>query len=324
MTEPVIHFHPNRKGGLRPNDPSKPRLKLRALQAVRRVPEHPISSDLFGGVMLGLDRNDDFGTCVPTGVDNFIRMVSRSFTGSQVSQTLDTIDRWYRTQNPRFNPNVPGGVEDNGMVIQDFLSYLVREGVILAFAEIDPADDEMLKAANYLRMGPINGALLMEAQVREQYNVGLWDFDPFSPRAGGHCFTTGAYTGDDMDEEDCATWAKRVSMTARFLDAQRSEAWAVILPMHLEVAAFRSAIDIAALAAGFEGITGRPFPFPIPSPEPQPEPSPAPGGPDTGWFHLDAAVAQKVAAWATRHRWPLSDAANELLRRELHVRKEGK
>jgi hypothetical protein len=276
---------------------------------------------MFTDVRLGMDLNDQFGTCVPTAMDNFIRMVSILLTHAQVSQPIETIIEWYRTQNPQFNPNVWGGVQDEGMVIQDFLAYLAKTGVILGFAEIDTSDDEMLKAANYLAMGPINGAMLMEAQVREQYDAGIWDYDSTSPRAGGHCFVTGAYSPYDTVEEDCATWEKRVSMTARFLDRQRSEAWAVILPMHVEIPEFRESFDLSAFAAAYTDITGRAFPFPIPEPSPEP---PAPGDADDGWFHVDPPVNRAVASWALRHRWPLADAANELLRRSLHVRKEGK
>lgn len=315
MTSP-IDFHPFRKGGLKPNDPSKPRLKLRTVGAVREVPAHPLASEMFTGVLLGMDYNDRFGTCVPTGLDNFIRMVSVLLTGSQESQSIETIVRWYRSQNPNFNPDIPGGVQDEGMVIQDFLAYLVKQGVILGFAEIDVHDDEMLKAANYLAMGPVNGAELAEAQVSWQYEQGVWDVTS-SPVVGGHCFVTGAYSAGER-EEDCATWAKRVGMTARFLDAQRSEAWAVLLPMHLRHPGFRAAFDLAAWARAYEEITGRPAPFDV---EPQPEPAPTPT-PGDGWFHLDAATILAVDRWAVRHSVAHEEGPNTLLRRILHVRED--
>lgn len=319
MTEPV-HFHPSRKGGLKPNDPSKPRLRLRALGAVRVVPEHPLSSEMFTGVRLAMDLNDRFGTCVPTGLDNLRKMVTYLLTGVEQSAEITDIVTWYRTQNPRFNPDIPGGVQDEGMVIQDFLAWCVKQGIIVGFAEIDPADDEMLKAANYLAMGPLNGALLSEAQVYEQYDAGLWDYDPRSAAAGGHCFATGAYA-NGQSEEDCATWRKRVGMTATFLDRQRSEAWAVIFPAHLSNPTFRQHFDLGAFALAFEQITGRPAPFVVPNPEPSPKPvTPAPGG--EGWFRLDPETVLAVARWAKRHKVALPDAPNKLLRRELQVKEE--
>lgn len=263
----TINLHPVRKGGLRPNDPSAPRLMLRRTGAVRALPSHPLAASLFEGVDLGLDLNDRFGTCVPTGFDNFRRMVTRLLTGTSVEASIDDIIRWYRTQNPSFDPYTPGGVQDQGMVIQRFLAYLVREGVILGFAGIDPADDEMLKAADYLAMGPINGAVLTEAQVGRQYDAGFWDYVQGDPEVGGHCFVTGAYSSGPV-EETCATWGKKVGMSAAFLDLQRSEAWAVILPEHVSHPGFRAAFDLAAFAAAYTSITGRRFPVTTPGPPP--------------------------------------------------------
>lgn len=293
MTSPVIDLHPERKGGLLPPDLLRPRLLLRSTGAVRSAPAHPLASEMFTGVTLAMDLNDQFGTCVPTAMDNLRRMVTRLLTGVERQATIDDIIAWYRTQNPGFNPNVPGGVEDNGMVIQYFLEYCVKAGIILGFAEVDVHDDEMLKAVNYLAMGPLNGFTLTRAQVTTQYDEGRWYVDPASPRAGGHCTATGAYAAADPSEEDCATWQKRVQMSATFLDSQRFEAWAVIFPEHATHAGFREHFDLAAMAAAIEQITGRPAPFTV---EPVPPAPPTPQPPDNSgrWVQLDPDVAPHV------------------------------
>lgn len=278
MTEPGgIHFHPERKGGLRPNDPFKPRLLLRSTGAVRQVPEHPLAADLFGGVRLVMDLNNVAGTCVPTGFDHFRRMATQLLTGTAVEAAEHDIVTWYRTQNPQFDPGGtaddvgPGSQADQGMIIQDFLAWLTRHGLILGFAAISVGDDEMLKAAAYLAMGPINGLTLTEAQVGGQFDAGTWD-EAGGAVVGGHCVPTGAYTAADQAEEDAASWQRRVHMTAAFLDRRRDEAWAVILNEHVTHPGFRAGFDLAQFAQAFEGITGRPFPVTIP-------PGPAPVGP---------------------------------------------
>lgn len=278
MTQPGdIHFHPQRKGGLRPNDPGKPRLLLRSTGAIRIAPAHPLAADLMLGVEIGMDLNDRAGTCVPTGFDNWRRMATKILAGAAVEASERDIVAWYRTQNPGFDPNGsadtngPGSSADQGMVIQDFLAYLAREGLILGFAAVDVHDDEMLKACAWLAMGPINGLTLTEAQVGAQFDTGTWDEVP-GRVVGGHCVPTAAYTAADKAEEDCASWQQRVHMTARFLDARRDEAWAVLLPEHLTHPGFRAGFDVAAFAAAFEAITGRPFPAPVQPPAPGPRP----------------------------------------------------
>jgi hypothetical protein len=294
-----IHFHPSRRGGLRPNDQSKPRLYLRSTAAVRDVPQHPLAADLMDGVRLAMDLNDRAGTCVPTGFDHFRRMATLLLTGTAVEASEGDVVRWYRTQNPGFDPNAsadtngPGSSADQGMIIQDFLDWLTRQGLILGFAAISPADDEMLKSAAWLGMGPINGLTLTEAQVSGQFDNGVWDEIPSmpSPVVGGHCVPTGAYTAADAAEEDCASWKKRVHMTRRFLDARRDEAWAVILNEHVDHAGFRAGFDLAAFATAFERITGRPFPVHV---TPDPIAPPAPPGPRPFSFS---------SLWRTLLRW---------------------
>ena len=59
-------------------------------------------------------------------------------------------------------------------------------------------------------------------------------------------------------------------MTRRFLDVRRDEAWAVILPEHVDHPGFRDGFDLPAFAQAFTAITGRPFPHVEPAPGPPP------------------------------------------------------
>lgn len=235
----------------------KPALRLGEL-LTGVLPTHPIAVDNAGQTQWGLDANDRFGTCVPTGYDNFRRMTTLLLGGQQVSASLDQVFTWYRTQNPRFDPNAAGGGEDNGMVIQDFLAYLAKTGEILAFARVDHKDDDEMQAAVYLFLGLLWGVDLDVVQDAQMAN-GLWDYKAGSQDWGGHCVMEMAYEGA-RDEHDVITWQQRIRTSDAFRRRQLDECWVVIRPEHLANPTFREGLDLGALAAGYTAITGRPFP----------------------------------------------------------------
>lgn len=258
----------------------KPKLKL--AQFIKAVPAHPVASDDTAGVSYGLDGNDNYGVCVPTGYDNLRRTVTHLLTGTQQSMTQDEIFADYRSQNPGFDPATDA--DDNGMVIQDYLAWLVKAGRILGFASVDVSNDDELTAAEYLFLAVLWGVDLQTAQ-QSQTDAGLWDYKR-SGQWGGHCIAVPAY--EASDRQDVITWAERVGTTDAFRRHQLDEAWVVILPEHVANPGFRKGFDLQAFADAFEAITGTPFPAVVPDPGPQPEP-PAPTPP--GGAAADLAVA---------------------------------
>ncbi len=315
MTEATgVHEHRQLKLGVRPGDPARPALKLRSF--VRQLPEHPIGVDDLDGVAFALDRNDEFGTCVPTAVDNYRRMVTQILTGTRVDTAWAEVVTWYRTQNPGFDPSLPEGdprQEDGGMVVQRLLEHLVRVGGILGFARVDPADEEEVKAALYLFLGVLNGLDLQVAQ-QEQTDLGRWDYVGSGPGAatwGGHATLSGAYSPSEWSAETNITWAKKVEMTGSFLRRRRSEAYVLIFPEHAQHPEFRSGFDLSEFARAFTDITGRPFPV-VP-------PAPTDGG-GAPFLDADPRVASRVdqeAAEAGQTRtWRVMD----ILRRHYHLR----
>lgn len=296
--------------GLRgPSNPLRARLRLRDF--VRVVPDHPIAVDDAADVVYGLDGNDRWGVCVPTGKDNLHRTVSRLLTGAQVSMTQDQIFIDYRSQNPNFNPDT--GTDDNGMVIQEYLEYLVHRGDILGFASVDLNDEDEVRAATYLFLGLLVGVNLDVAQ-QSQTDRGLWDYVAGSRSWGGHCV---AQVGYAPAGDKAITWNQSVTMTPTFCARQRFEAWVVLFGEHVTHPGFRAGFDLPKYAHAFTDITGRPFPAVVP-PEPEPPVPPAPGG--GVWFRLDPANAAAVHQAAVRRGLNDTDELNRVVRQIFHSR----
>lgn len=270
-----------RIGSVRP-PVDKPALRL--ADFLTAIPDHPIAVDNTGGVTFGLDHNDAFGVCVPTGLDNLRRLVTKLLTGTEVDATWDDIKTWYKSQNPDFDENDPGGPGDQGMVIQDFLAWAVKQGLILGFAKVDPKNDDEVQAATYLFLGLHCGATLQKAQDA-QTNAGKWDYVAGSGVWGGHCIVAPAYEAGQL--VDVITWQERVETTEAWRQHQLDESYVVILPAHVDHPGFRAGFDLPKYAAAFEAITGRPFPTNVTPPQPPNPPAPPP--------RPDALVAAALA-----------------------------
>lgn len=294
-----IHAHPELKLGKRPTV-DKPKLKLSRL-LTGLLPPHPIGVDNLqkvGG--FGLDSNDRFGVCVPTGYDNFKRITTTLLTGKTVVTDQNQVYTWYRTQNPGFDPINYRSADDNGMVIQDFLSYLAKTNEIVAFAAVDHTDPEEMAAALYLFLGLMLGVDLQTAQQDQtDAHPAVWDYSA-SGEWGGHCIVAGAY---DSAGIDVVTWAERVRMTRQFMSQQLDEAWVVIRLEHLLNPGFRAGVDIAALGEGYKQLTGRELPLPAPPT------NPTPVAESLSFTLTDPEVVRRISrvakgqtdVWATHH-----------------------
>jgi hypothetical protein len=271
MTEAKgIHAHPTMKLGRRPADPTKPKLRLASF--LKAVPDHPII-DKAPPLNYPMDHNDEAGDCVVAGWDHTRQVIKALLTGVNVNYSDDQILKFYQTQNPNFKSWADsGGRYDEGMVIQDFLSYLTKQGEILGFAAVDPANEDEVKAAIYLGLAIITGEDLQTAQQSQT----IWDYH-HSADWGGHCTTWVGYKGSP-DYDTCVTWGGLTDMTQAFVRNQVSEAWFVITKDHVDHPGFRSGFDIAKFAQAYKDITGRDFPVTV-NPEPTPTPVPVPPAP---------------------------------------------
>jgi len=83
--------------------------------------------------------------------DHALQIVETLLTGSYVNWGDAQLLRAYQSQNPGFTSWADaGGPNDQGMDVQAFLSWMVKQGLILGFAKIDPTNEDEVKAAVWL------------------------------------------------------------------------------------------------------------------------------------------------------------------------------
>lgn len=247
------------------------------------IPPHPSSEDylkvLNNWNMLG---NDRAGDCVAVTWANFRRLVTY-FAGDERYPSQDLVWEVYKTQNPDFDPNGteqthgPGSSADQGMDIQTLLELLVKEGgpdgsKAVAFAKVDYTNRDELEAALAIFGGVWVGVNVISANMQEFDQGKPWDYIPHSQPEGGHSILAGGYVPDVK----FITWAAETEFTDSFRAHLFEEAWVVIWPEHLTTAQFQAGIDVPALTAAYEAITGKVLPVPAPTPVPTPTPTPVP------------------------------------------------
>ena len=291
---------PARIAGIPGKRPPKhaPALKLSRL-LTGTIPDHPASEDYLaalggGWQVLG---NDRAGNCCAVTWSNIRRLVTTTLTDKGYYPAQSQVWDIYRTQNPDFDPdgdpavNGPGSVADRGMNIQELLEYLVQTGgpdgvKAVAFAAVDHANPDEVKAAVAI-FGFVWTGVLVSQRNQQEWAAGQpWDWDASSPVDGGHSIITGGYgtpgAGPLGGDERFITWGAETSFTDAFWSNSVDESWVVIWPEHLASREFLQGIDLAALAADYEAITGRILPV---------TPQPAPKG-----KHMFAAIEAKLAA----------------------------
>jgi hypothetical protein len=226
------------------------------------LPEVPANADylaeLSGGwQMLG---NDTYSDCVAVTWANARRLVT-TMLGTASYPSMDDVIAVYKTQNPGFP------ADDNGMDIQTLLEWLVAnpgpDGVqAVGFAAVNVKDPAEVKAAIALFGYVWTGINVLDVNQQEFSDSQL---------DGGHSILTGGYgtpgAGPLGGDERFVTWAQETSFTDAFWQHEAEEAWVVIWPEHLASKTFLAGVDLAALAADYQEITGRPFPAVVTPPK---------------------------------------------------------
>jgi hypothetical protein len=289
-----------RRLGRRPHDPNRPVLKLgNYLTGI--VPAHPATADYASEITdWGMLGNSDYGDCGPAMVCHARMQITKYLTG--VEQSLTTADALalYKLCNPDFDPNTGAG--DNGVVLADMLSQALAHGVAgtapIGYAQVDVRNLDEVRAAIALFGSVMFGVDLDVAQQQQTDRGGPWSYSP-SPTWGGHAVLGVAYdsspTGTDIT---VVTWGETMGMTLSFEQRQVQEAWVCLWPEHLGSKEFLQGVNLSALAADYEALTGRRFPVqPNPSPQPGPQPVPAPPAVDPA----DEALVKDLRHWLTEH-----------------------
>lgn len=304
-----IHDHPTRKLGKRHHDPDRPHVAFADFLATN-VPVHPLA-DTQPGLVFPMDHNDSVGDCVVAGLDHALQLIYTQLDGSYTNWTDAFMLEAYQSQNPGFigwgepagSEGGPEGPNDGGMDISTFLSWLVKKGVILGFAKVNPHDAGEVQAAIWLGLGVPTGEDLTVAQ---QSGV-VWEYVAGSADWGGHCTCWGGY---DPTRDQTVSWGSgEYTMTEEFIAHQVTEAYFVLTQAHVDHPGFRDAFDLAGFAAAVSQITSGKVVVPVPEPTPVP-PSPSDDGDDQ-------ALWADIEPWVNHHRHVASEAAGQAAAR-LH------
>ena len=278
--------------GRRPSDPDRLRRMIR-LRLTGIVPPHPAAADHLSTVPLWmLGGNDQFGTCGPTSIANYLVLLYWGLTGEQITVTdNDVFDLYRRSGNPNFNPVT--GADDNGVDMTVMQDALLKGGITithadgsrelvkpLCYAAVD-TDIDTQRAVTSFAGGVIWGA---DMQVAQQ-NQAVWDYVAGSGLWGGHAIVGGKYStpaSAKAEDEDVISWQETIGTTDNWVAHQLPESYLPIFPILWAHPDFQAGVDQAQLAADYEAVTGRPFPVPVPPPPTgpaPPPPTPPPGPP---------------------------------------------
>lgn len=274
------------KGGRLPNDPSKPRLKFKALLD-GAIPSYPENRDWLSQVPnFPMYANDRIGDCVFAAAGHMIQVYTTYGQHSIVTLPENDIVGSYSAVTG-YDPTT--GANDNGTVMQSALDYWRKTGIgghkILAFAEVDVHNKDELRTALDLFGVVYIGINFPNTAMQQFHNNQPWDVVQNATIEGGHAINAGYYdVSDNMWK--VVTWGKVQPMTQNFWDHYVEEAWVVISSEWLDAQGSNPAgIDVNALNKAFSDITGEPAPIPVPAPQPTPapvpEPTPAPVDPDS-------------------------------------------
>ena len=221
------YSNPKFKLGLLPRKFHQDTLCLHDYIAEGVLPTVPLPVDWTGKVTApwGMDGNDEFGCCAEAMWSHF-KMVTTANTGNPVVPSTDDTLALYAAVTG-FDQNDPS--TDNGTVMTDLLSYLQKQGEIVAWAEFDPSQMLRYQQAIYLFGGSLNGVQVRQSD-QDNFNTGqIWT--PGSDKVeGGHAILSSRATATTMTY---VTWGAAQDATADWVLEETSEAYVAITPAWL-------------------------------------------------------------------------------------------
>jgi hypothetical protein len=287
------------QGGRLPNDPQKPRVKLKASLTPVATTDYapPDAVDNYSAVPAdtwGMDGNDVLGDCTCAEVDHAVKTLQVAAGNPEVVSTDDEVVRLYELA-AGYDPERPA--TDQGAVMQDIRNYWRTKGVelggtndkILLFAEIDINNENLVKWC-VATFGEVGLGMMFPDYAMTQFNQGEpWDYQRGGTIEGGHAI---ALVGYDDEFYYVMTWGQVQKMTYQFFAHYVEEGWIqlsrdLVNAVTNEAPAHRSLYD---LGVQFSELTGQanpvtdpttdPVPDPAPpAPDPAPEPDPTPVDP---------------------------------------------
>ena len=294
-------FDSRRKLGVRKE--KSPRAVLRLAWRGGSPPLAPPVADYSARWSYIMGGNNRFGTCGPTCVANMVGLSTKFLTGAQVVVSDEEVfDLYRRSGNPSFDPRTGRG--DEGVINSEMLQALIYGGIggrsPLAYAQLADSSDASLYAAIDIFGGVMMGCTLQTAQSR-QTDAGLWSYNP-SGEWGGHDVCLDRYV-QSTGRVGLVTWQEEIDCDRSFRANQVDEYWVVLWPeIFSNHPAFDQQVDMAALAADYTALTGRPWPEPVP-PQPPPQPPP-PDGTGVVTVEVSAKHVTMPAGWTASNARP--------------------
>jgi hypothetical protein len=260
--------------GRKPNDPSKPRIKL--ADHLRIVNPPPASVNWDGVPFWGLLGNDRYGDCVFAGNGHLVELLTAYGQGIETDVTeAEALAEYSRVTG--FKPDDPS--TDQGAAVQDGLSDLRTNGLagikLAAFAEIDVTNLNEIKSA-LAELGGLSAGVNLPAIAQQQFGAGQpWDVVPDDGGIeGGHCIILAGY---DTDFLYFITWGQVQKATYTWWAKYGEEIWAVVSKDWVSPkGADPEGLNLASLGEEFAALTGEPSPFGAPAPSPEPVPAHSP------------------------------------------------
>lgn len=214
------------KGGLLPNDPFKPRLRLTPHITAEAVP--PASADYYSAVpQWGMLGNDQYGDCVFAENGHIAGQQTALGEGTEIIVTTQQVlDEYSRVTG--FNPNDPN--TDNGATVQDGLGDLRTNGIagvqITTFAQLDTTNMTEVKTAVF-NFGMVDVGCMIYQSDMDRFNAGQgWvGTGATGNPLGGHCI---GLVGYDANNLYFVTWGKIQKATYAWWNSRVQEAWAII------------------------------------------------------------------------------------------------
>jgi hypothetical protein len=317
------------KGGRRPNDPSKPRLRIGPYLRTAQVT--PPRVDWLSQVkQWPMYDNDKYGDCVWATIGHQIQALTTYGQGNTIVVHDASLLSAYSAVTG-FDPTKPS--TDQGTVVQDALNYWRKTGIeghqILAFAQVDHTNRAEVEAAINV-FGSVHVGLNFPQSAMDQFNAGR-DWDTIARDGGvigGHAVPVGSYD-DTTGFDGTVSWARQLRMSQSFWNKYVEEAWIVITKDWLNANGLSpEGVDLYGLGQEFSVRTGQPNPFPKPAPTPTPTPvptptptpsptptpvpvpTPVPSGEPPADLAADKVLAGSVRAWASA--WHVSGTANDV------------
>jgi hypothetical protein len=245
-------------------------LKLgRYVQPEIRIPEVFDFDKDRAPIPLRVWGNDNWGDCVIAGEANQIFRLERVEQRRTVVLTdADAIKRYQSLTGSK----EAGDDLDQGLVVLDSMRDWHHNGFhvdgidkvrwprayeIAAYGELEPTDEQQLRAACYLMHG-VHFGLWLPRAAQQMTREGVWHYDGQTGPEweagswGGHLVYSKAFNPDAME---ILTWGEKVMVTNEFLAKYCDEAWAVV--DNLDSWRVKQTIDVKALTATLRQITSK-------------------------------------------------------------------